>query len=509
MAALRPAFNDAAAHEPEETADPHLPSRKISLFSLHANVPQRMSLGPAAAAATPLDAATAQAPHPGPSLNRLDPARGESIDDPEVAAVAEAGVTEAGVTEAGVADGIAIQPSSPMVLADVREAGLPPVMAVEPYDGPYHDVEVGEPGLPLVMVAAEPDDSPHHDVEGEYLQPAAMEAPLAGPSAPEPAPVAKERLDEPTAPAVRAARPGLFWRFLLAALGGRSSASAVARTEVPVTAAVAAADRVAGVADAAPAAVVVRADNSHKAEVPQAVRETMPIEAPKAAAAEPVAVREPDLHAPAPRQPATAVSSSPPDVVDTHPEGEPAIANESAIDPSPTRQPVAIQEDAKRSFELDAAAPVVLFAGDVSAATGADILFDAITTICSDNAAVQFVFAGDGSLRAGLADRAARADLGARCRFLGHVTSSQFERVLTACDFVVIPARVPQDEALAQMALAHGKPVVATHQASLGCIAHGRNGLVTYDNPGSMVWGIRELLGPLYGNIRRQFSNAA
>ena len=78
VAALRPAFNDAAAHEPEETPDPHMPLRKgAGLFSLHANVPQRMSLAPAAAAAKPLGAPTAHAFHPGLSFSRLDPAREE------------------------------------------------------------------------------------------------------------------------------------------------------------------------------------------------------------------------------------------------------------------------------------------------------------------------------------------------------------------------------------------------------------------------------------------------
>jgi hypothetical protein len=38
---------------------------------------------------------------------------------------------------------------------------------------------------------------------------------------------------------------------------------------------------------------------------------------------------------------------------------------------------------------------------------------------------------------------------------------------------------------------------------------HGRNGLVTYDNPGSLVWGIRELLGPVYANPSRNMRAAA
>ena len=28
----------------------------------------------------------------------------------------------------------------------------------------------------------------------------------------------------------------------------------------------------------------------------------------------------------------------------------------------------------------------------------------------------------------------------------------------------------------------------------MSCIKHGENGLITFDNPGSIVWGIQELL---------------
>ena len=58
------------------------------------------------------------------------------------------------------------------------------------------------------------------------------------------------------------------------------------------------------------------------------------------------------------------------------------------------------------------------------------------------------------------------------------------------------------------MAIVAGKPVVTTHQAAIPFIVHGRNGLITYDNPGSLVWGIRELLGPTYANLRRHLAEA-
>jgi glycosyltransferase involved in cell wall biosynthesis len=152
---------------------------------------------------------------------------------------------------------------------------------------------------------------------------------------------------------------------------------------------------------------------------------------------------------------------------------------------------------------------VMLFAGNLSYEAGADILFDAIVTVCRGNHEAQFLFAGDGALMGDLQGWASQAGLDRRCRFLGHVPADSFNRVLTACDFVVIPARVRQDEALARAALVAGKPVVTTHQAAIPFIVHGQNGLITYDNPGSLVWAIRALLSPLCASLRRQLAETA
>ncbi len=167
------------------------------------------------------------------------------------------------------------------------------------------------------------------------------------------------------------------------------------------------------------------------------------------------------------------------------------------------------QHEAKRGLDLDPFAPVALFAGNLSYEAGADILLDAIVTVCAGNQEVQFLFAGDGALRDELQERASRAGLDRRCRFLGHVPADSFDRVLTACDFVVIPARVRQDEDLARVAIVAGKPVVTTHQAAIPFIVHGRNGLITYDNPGSFVWAIRALLSPLCASLRRHLAETA
>jgi glycosyltransferase involved in cell wall biosynthesis len=206
--------------------------------------------------------------------------------------------------------------------------------------------------------------------------------------------------------------------------------------------------------------------------------------------------------APAP-EPIMAEAPAPGPITAEAPAPEPIVAEGDSL----SRQEVS-QEEAKRGLDLDPSAPVALFAGNLCYEAGADILLDAIVTVCGGNDRAQFLFAGDGAMRGELQALAAQAGLERRCRFLGHVPASDFDRVLRACDFVVIPSRVRQGEDLARMAVANGKPVLMTHQAGVGVIVHGQNGLLTYDNPGSFVWGIRELLGPTYANLRRHLAEA-
>jgi glycosyltransferase involved in cell wall biosynthesis len=172
-------------------------------------------------------------------------------------------------------------------------------------------------------------------------------------------------------------------------------------------------------------------------------------------------------------------------------------------------QPVAFPDPSreKRNLHLNPEWPVVLFAGEISHAAGADLLMDALIVVCNEKHEVQFVFAGEGPLKDELQGRAWHTGLAHRCRFLGDISADWFERILVASDFVVIPARTWQDEGLAQMVTAYGKPVLTTHQSHIHCIEHGQNGFLTYDNPGSIVWGLKELLAnPLQGNMLRSLA---
>jgi glycogen(starch) synthase len=160
--------------------------------------------------------------------------------------------------------------------------------------------------------------------------------------------------------------------------------------------------------------------------------------------------------------------------------------------------------EVKGRFGLDPGAPTILFSGEISHASGADILVEALGTVCRNHRSAQFVFAGDGPLKGELESRVRQMGVGHRCRFFGDVAKETFEALLLASDFVVIPARTWQDEGLAQLAISVGRPVLTTRQAGINCVVHGQNGLVTFDNPGSIVWGIQELLfNPLQGNMMR------
>ena len=158
----------------------------------------------------------------------------------------------------------------------------------------------------------------------------------------------------------------------------------------------------------------------------------------------------------------------------------------------------------RHRFGIHEDAPVFLFSGEISHATGADLLMEAIPEVCARNGEAIFVFAGGGPLQGELEGRAGHRGVAHRCRFVGDLDSHTFQALLQSVNYVVITARTWQDAGLAQLALDLGKPVLTTHQAGIGCVQHGQNGLVAYDNPGSIVWGLNELLhNNLSGSLLR------
>jgi glycosyltransferase involved in cell wall biosynthesis len=149
--------------------------------------------------------------------------------------------------------------------------------------------------------------------------------------------------------------------------------------------------------------------------------------------------------------------------------------------------------EVKQRHHLHPARPLALFSGEISHAAGADLLVEAIAHVAGHNGEVQFALAGEGPLRGELERQVDHAGFGDRVRFTGDLGHEAFHDLLAAADFVVVPARTWQDEALAHAAQEAGKPVLATHQSRIHCVRHGENGLMCYDNPGSVIWGLQEM----------------
>jgi glycosyltransferase involved in cell wall biosynthesis len=82
-------------------------------------------------------------------------------------------------------------------------------------------------------------------------------------------------------------------------------------------------------------------------------------------------------------------------------------------------------------------------------------------------------------------------------RLLGHVEGPPLVRLLRCAAAVVLPSRwrVPFDDAVVDLARRAGRPVVTTQGGPAHLVRHEETGVVTYDNPGSMVWGVDRILG--------------
>ena len=96
-----------------------------------------------------------------------------------------------------------------------------------------------------------------------------------------------------------------------------------------------------------------------------------------------------------------------------------------------------------------------------------------------------------------LRHRAHQLGVGHAVRLLGHVEGPLLTRLLRAAEALVLPSRyrVAFDDAVVDLARRAGRPVVTTHGGPAHLVRHEENGIVTYDNPGSMVWALDRILG--------------
>jgi glycogen(starch) synthase len=142
---------------------------------------------------------------------------------------------------------------------------------------------------------------------------------------------------------------------------------------------------------------------------------------------------------------------------------------------------------------------LILFVGPLEHAAGVDLLLEALPVLLQRAPNLRLACAGSGHLHGQLEGRAGQLGVAHAVRLLGHVDGPQVTRLLRAAEALVLPSRyrVPLDDAVVDLARRAGRPVVTTHGGPAHLVRHEENGIITYDNPGSMVWAVDRILGDM------------
>ncbi len=153
--------------------------------------------------------------------------------------------------------------------------------------------------------------------------------------------------------------------------------------------------------------------------------------------------------------------------------------------------------DVKREIHVGPVDRLLLFVGPLEHASGVDILLEALPVLLQRYNNLRLAFVGAGPMRGHLHHRAAQLGVAHAVRLLGHVEGGQVKRLMRAAEALVLPSRyrVPFDDAVVDLARRAGRPVVTTHGGPAHLVRHEENGVITYDNPGSMVWAGDRILG--------------
>jgi glycosyltransferase involved in cell wall biosynthesis len=140
---------------------------------------------------------------------------------------------------------------------------------------------------------------------------------------------------------------------------------------------------------------------------------------------------------------------------------------------------------------------LVLYVGPLAHSAGVDLLVEALPALLNRWRNVCLAFLGSGNMHGHLEHRAHQLGVAHAVRVLGHREGPQVSRLMRAAETLVLPSRcrVPFDDAVVDLARKASRPVVTTHGGPAHLVRHDENGLLTYDNPGSMVWALDRILG--------------
>ncbi|MGH7168758.1 MAG: glycosyltransferase, partial [Gemmataceae bacterium] len=140
---------------------------------------------------------------------------------------------------------------------------------------------------------------------------------------------------------------------------------------------------------------------------------------------------------------------------------------------------------------------LILYVGPLEHSAGVDLLVEALPTMLNRSRNVRVAFIGSGNMHGHLEHRAHQLGVAYAVRMLGHREGPQVNRLMRSAEALVLPSRcrIPFDDAVVDLARKAGRPVVTTHGGPAHLVRHEENGLLTFDNPGSMVWAMDRILG--------------
>jgi glycosyltransferase involved in cell wall biosynthesis len=140
---------------------------------------------------------------------------------------------------------------------------------------------------------------------------------------------------------------------------------------------------------------------------------------------------------------------------------------------------------------------LILYVGPLEHAAGVDLLVEAMPVLLRRSGNLRVAYIGSGNMHGHLEQRAHQLGVAHAVRVLGHREGPQVTRLVRAAEALVLPSRcrMPFDDAVVDLARKAGRPVVTTHGGPAHLIRHEENGIITYDNPGSMVWALDRILG--------------
>lgn len=148
----------------------------------------------------------------------------------------------------------------------------------------------------------------------------------------------------------------------------------------------------------------------------------------------------------------------------------------------------------KQRYGIGPLDPTVLFCGRLVQQKGPDLMLESIPSVLHFYPDAKFVYAGDGSMRKGLEERAKQLSISHAVRFLGFRDGEELVDLFKMCDALCVPSRNEPFGIVVLEAWSCGKPVVATMNGGPNeYVRHNIDGLKIYANTDSVAWGLGTL----------------